>query len=564
MTRRNAQLPWTSSGGGLYGGGNKRNYGQLIVLGVIVLAVIGLGYFLFQMAFGGGEDCKSEYCASGQEIPAPAGYELVTKVYQYNDKLTVPAGTDINISVPLSKATTDARNLSFYRYDTDMKSWEPITAALLDGSQVRATLHDTPNLLAVLRRNSPGGEVVAYLPHTDPAATLHPDAVGKITILHTLDFTPDATGAVAGELSTIHTDNSFRFIPQIQAGNNIQGSVQIVQGLLSSAGSRSAHVQNIANKVAETGVAGIDISYQDLTVNERSSFTLFISELASVLHGQQKQLTLTLPPPLKTADHIDEGAYDWAELGKVADVVQMMPFRDQGKYRTDVPEILQYLTARVQPATKLVLTVSPYATEKSPEGFKTLTLAQAMNIATQLQIRTGADKKITTNTVVDVVGVNINKVENRSGIIWDPNTATVAFTYEDNGVRSVWLENFFSIGFKLELISRFKLGGVAVEDASSDVNLGNIWTALVPYISSGQATLLQPNPDDLKPVWEPSAGTFEDGGRGSIKWNTPAEPNTYTIKLTLSDGVARFQSETSANVQARTAATPVATATAGR
>ena len=97
-----------------------------------------------------------------------------------------------------------------------------------------------------------------------------------------------------------------------------------------------------------------------------------------------------------------------------------------------------------------------------------------------------------------------------------------------------------------------------MEDASDDIYLGNIWTALVPYISSGQPILLQPNPQDLQPKWSTSKGTFEDSRKGYITWSTPAEAATYTITLTLSDGVALFQSELPANVQARDAGTPVA------
>jgi spore germination protein YaaH len=567
MTRRGAQLPWGGRGTrGLYGGGGRSNgYGRIAVLAVIAAGVLVLGYVLFSLVRGG-DDCTTSYCASSQEIAPPEGSEFATKIYAYNEKKAVAPGNDVLLRLPLSKATTDARNLSFYRYVPETKLWEPITAAILDGSTVNATLHDTPKLLAVLRRNSPGGSVVAYLPHRrpdDPNGELHPDAAGKITMLHTRDFTPAAGGGVDGELSAITADSSFQFIPVISARTDIKGSVEVVRTLLSNPSSRSTHVQNILKKVTEGNLAGIDVEYLDLTVNDRTSFSLFVSELARFLHSQNKQLTLTLPPPIKTADRIDEGAYDWAELGQAADMLQITPYRDQGKYRTDMPDILQYLAQKVQPSTKLVLTVTPYATEKGDGLLRTMTITDAMNIATKLSIRTGADQKLATSSVVDIVGVNINKADGRSGMLWDANTATVAFTYEQNGGRTIWLENFFSVGFKLEFISRFKLGGVAIEDASKNTYLGNIWTALLPYITSGQVVLMQPNPQDLQPVWATSKGSFEDTRKGAIKWSTPAEPGTYTITLTLSDGVARFQSEIPASPQARDTKTPTAGATPG-
>jgi spore germination protein YaaH len=557
MTRRNAQLPWTSPGSrGIYGG-NKRDYRRLAVLALIVLGVLAVGYFLVSKACGS-TPCKERYCASGDDVAAPAGSEFVTKVYAYNDKIKPVPGKDLVVHLPLTKTTTDSRNLSFAHYVAETKTWETIGAATLDGSSVSATLHDAPPLIAVLRRQAPGGSVVAYLQHN---AELHPDAVGHLTMIHTLDFTPAPDGGVAGELSTIKVDSSVQLLPVIQANNGIDGSVQVVKTLLSNAASRSAHAQNIAQKVADSGVGGVDIWYQDLAASDRSSFTLFISELAGRLHSQNKQLTLTLPPPLKLPDRMDEGAYDWAELAKSADLLQMTPYRDQGTYRKDVPDILQYLAAKVQPATKLILTVTPYATEKAADGIRTMNITQAMAIATALSVRTGADQKLTTNTQVKIVGTNINKEDGRTGVFWDTNSATVAFTYEQNGGRTVYLENFFSIGFKLAYIPQFKLGGVAVEDASSSQFLGNIWTALVPYITSGQPTLMQPNHDDLRPEWKPAKGAFDDSLKGSITWTTPAEPGTYTTTLTLSDGVSRFQSEIAANVEARTSTNPAASTT---
>ncbi len=565
MTRRNAQLPWGGSarGGGLYGGGRNTSYGRIAALCLIVIGVVAVGYVLFSRACGG-SSCDTAYCATGQSIAAPDGYEFVTKIYQYNTGFTVAPGNDVLIRLPLSKATTDARNLGFFHYVKATQAWEPVAAAQLDGAQVAATLHDTPDLIAVLRRNLPAGSVVAYLPHitTDPPVELHPEAVGKITILHTRDFQPAADGGVSGDLSVVKADNTFELIPTISANANLKGSNAIVSTLLASSALRTAHVQAIAKVVDDNNLPGIDVAYEDLTLTDRTSFTLFVTELAQQMHDRNKKLTLTLPTPLRTADRIDEGAYDWAALGQAADILQMTPYRDQGRYRADMPAILTYLTGIVQP-TKLILTVTPYATEKAPDGIRTMTITDAMNIATKLSIRAGADGKLATNSVVSIVGVNINKEDGRSGVTWDTASATVAFTYENNGGRTVWLENFFSVGFKLEYIAEYKLGGVAVEDASKNTYLGDIWTALVPFINSGQPVLMQPNSDDLRPVWTASKGSIQDSTKGAIKWNTPAEPGTYSVTLTLSDGVSRFQSEIPANVQAKDTGTPVASPTAG-
>jgi hypothetical protein len=274
-------------------------------------------------------------------------------------------------------------------------------------------------------------------------------------------------------------------------------------------------------------------------------------------------LTLTLPPPARSKDTISEGAYDWAALGQSADALQIWPYRDQGDYRLAMPKIVEYLAGKVEPS-KLILTVSPLATERSADGLRTMTLTDAMKTATRLSVRTGGATKVVTESNYEVAGINIDKAEGRSGIAWSPETACVFFTYEESGGRTVYIENVFSVGFKLEYIPRYKLGGVAVDDASDNVYLGNIWPALNTFIATGQPALLQPNASDLAPRWTKSAGDLDGGQRGVVKWQTPAQPGTYTVTLTLSDGVALFQNELAVAVEAREARTATPSPTTAR
>lgn len=543
------------SAGGLYGSTRRPPSRRQLLLGALGIgALVLFGFLAFSWFTGGG--CSKPYCPSNKDLKAPDGFELVTKIYQLNKSQgAVPQDKQMTVQLPLLQPTTDGRNLNFYRYVASSDTWEPITTALLDaqGKIVSASFDDRPDIMAAMRRQSAAGQVVAYLQHNAP---LNKDAVGQITILHTFDFKPASDGTVTGELSTtVKPDASFAFYPVISASLADRGSIPIVAGIFSNAQSRSNHVQQIVKKVNDLQLKGIDIAYLDLPADQRTSFALFIGELAQTLHTQGKMLTVTVPCPLQAQDRIDDGAYDWAALGAAADVLEIAPYRDQSDYRSVVPAVLQYLTGLVNP-NKLVLTVSPYATEKAPDGIRTLALTEAMSIASSMAVRTGTDNKLTTNSNVDVVGVNIDKSENLSGLIWQPQTATVAFTYKLNGGRTVWLENFFSIGFKLEFISRFKLGGVAVEDASQNDLLGDIWPALTPFIASGQPILMQPNPADLVPKWTASKGTLDGGQRGSVKWTTPSDPGNYTVDLTLSDGVSLFQNEISVNVQPKDNAAP--------
>lgn len=551
MTRRGGQLPWGGSGeSGLYRS-RRGGAGRLAVLAVLAVAVLGVIALIVSRACGS-DSCDAMYCPSDRDIDAPDGYELVSDIFEYNEASgPIPSGVVPAVQVELKNPVADGAGLSFYRYVEETQNWETITPAIIDaqGKVVSGTFPDAAPIMAVMRRDAPGGSVVAYLPHN---AQLNRDAAGHVTIVHPIDFAPQADGTVGGELSAIQSDGTFEVYPVIAANAGQQGQVAIVESILQDSAARSGHVQQILAKVNEVNVKGIDIAYMDLPATQRTSFSLFVAELAQALHGQNKQLTLTLPSPIKVQNRIDEGAYDYGELGKSADLIKIAPYRDQATYRLVMPEVLQFLTERVTPA-KLVLTVTPYATETGGEVVGRLALVDAMNIATRISVGASADA-LTTNTQVDVIGTNINRDENLTGLRWYPETATVAFSYKQpqgGGSRTIYIENFFSTGFKLELIPQYKLGGVAVEDASDNVLLGNIWTALTPFVTSGLPILMQPNPDDLLPRWTVSEGKIEDTTRGSARWFTPGAPGAYAISLTLSDGVAMFENSVQVNVAAR-------------
>ncbi|GAB4335652.1 MAG: hypothetical protein Kow0010_23240 [Dehalococcoidia bacterium] len=531
---------------------NQRPWLRLVVLAAIVLGAAALVWWSVNVVFGGGS-CNEPYCETGADFPMPANFERQSAVFEFNQAFAERfAGSDVQIQLRLDKKVDDGTDLQFLAYDFETREWKLAAAATLDpsGESVSGIFAEPPNVIAVFRQSRSTRDVVAYV---DAAlgATLHPAALQHATIVHTRDFTPNADGTVAGSPSNVPVGEGVRIIPVISASRAIQDTIPNVQVILLTPEGRSKHVQEIVRLVVEHDLPGIDLAYFDLTVDQRTSFTLLVKELAAQLHSRGKVLTLTLPPPLKAPDRIDEGAYDWAQLSEAADLIKIAPYRDQGTYRLAMVDILDHLVTVADPR-KLVLTVTPYAAEKSPEGIRRLTLADAMAIATKLALRS---EQVVTDSDVRVAGVNIDASENLPGIRWDPNTATVAFAYKPGGdSRTVWIENVFSVGFKLELITTFGLGGVAVEDASDNVFLGDIWPPIVSFVESGRPSLVQPNPEDLRPRWSAEAGTLSGGESGVVTWHTPSTPGTYRVFLTLSDGLYLFQSEIAIVVQTPAAA----------
>ena len=502
----------------------------------MAMAVVVFGWFALNWL--GGSSCNDPYCPTSISADPPTGFTLASDVYEFSGApIDIPPGAGVDITVELRSDADVSSGLSFFQYRQESQGWEPLGAAMVgaEGRFATGRFSDTPAIIAVMRRLSPAGNVIAYL---DPGETLHPDAAALVTIVHTRDLRPAPDGTVEGTISPAPAATDATHIPSIAAGNSETGTLANLDQILRDATTRSNHVRAIATLVQNSGLPGIDISYMDLRADQRNSFALFIEELANVLHTDSRLLTVTLPAPARNGETIAEGAYDWTVIGNAADVVQMRPIRDQTTYRDDMTAILNYLAPRM-PASRLALTVTPLAAEKSAEGVVPLTLTQAMTKATQLRV---AGAALAPNENVEIVGFNIDQNEDLTGLIWSANTATVAFTYKLEGNRTVWIENAFSVGFKLEFATEWGLGGIAIEKASNDPFLGNIWPAIAPYVETGQPLLLQPNATDLQPRWSAEEGLLEGGQRGVVRWTAPAEPGAYTVRLSLSDGVVTFES----------------------
>lgn len=527
--------PGASSGRSPRGGRTR----LFVVLGALVAFFIIV--FLVVRSFGGeGNACEFE--DSGVtfrclDTTLPSGFISLSPLYSLE---TDQEGAAV-ITLKLDRTVPEGTEVGFYSIANGSVSLIAPATLGADGESASAQITEFPDTLAVLSPSggiaSGGGQVVAYLP---AGAQLHPDSLPIVTMVHPIDHFPAPDGTVQGAPSGV--SGGFEVIPTILATSSNGGS-GAVDVILADPSLRSAHVRAIVDLVAVNGYAGIDIAYTEVDPEQSASFTLFVLELGQALREAGKKLTLTLPSPTRGGADFSGGAYDWANLARAADYLQLLPERDQSIYRTRMPEILQFLSAQVIDPTKLILVLSPYAAEKGVDGIRTMTLADAMSIATVIQPKE-PEQPIVANQRVGIVAPNINRDSGAFPPAWNEETATVTFTYSS---RTVWLENAFSMPFKLELVERFRLGGFAVEDASNNQSLGSFWPELIDYAATGEPVLLQPNPESLTPVWEAAAGELE-GVQGEVIWNTPITPGAYEITLTLSDGVAQFSRTTSFEV----------------
>jgi len=550
----------------------ERDPAPLIIGGTIIfLAILILILFLPPLSLlgGDGDEGTGRLTEVGCDITAgradqvpdlPEGLVALSPLYE----LDVPAGAEEQgcrlTTISLDTPTQDPSNLAFYTYRDG--TWVRLAAAILadDGAAADAELEEIPDNLVVLRLAAATYLALGSLPS---GSSVNPAVEGLLSIVSPVDYVPTSDGSIVGTATSLATDEGFDIHPTIVALED--DAARAVNTILGDSSLTSSHIEAIVSLSESGDIQGIGIDYRQVDALVSSEFSQFIADLAQELHKTGRKLSITLPLPTVRDGSIDTGAYDWERLGNAADYVKILPESDQSLYRNRMFQVLRYATRIVEPA-KIFLVISPFSHEKGKEGVQTLTFLQAMGIANVMTVVPGPEDSldIVGGRQVIITGDNIHRGTGGSGIKWSDETATVTFSYRtDDETRTVWVENVLSVGFKLELVQAFRLGGIAMEDVSEGSGGADIWAAADSLVRGGLAHLERPNPDNLRPEWTASGGTLEAPGTGgAATWIPPEEGGTYEISLIVSDGVTRVGRRLTLEVEATATPTPTPEETA--
>jgi hypothetical protein len=508
----------------------KDRQARLILIGMGIVGLILLILVLPPISLlsnGGGSDLRPVQSGAGL-ARAPEGFEALSGIFTLQQE----RGTQgpYALTLKLAEPQTDGRNLAVYTNRAGR--WERVASATLtnNGTTATAEVAQLPPNVAVFRRTSASAVVSGWL---RPGTALDPAAADLLGALHPVDYTPTSDGGIAGAPSAVQPSDRMVIIPAVRSAT--QADVEAVNAILASRPLLEAHIEALVGIALQPGNSGVEIDYRFVAPARKPDFTAFVSELANRLHQANKQLTLTLPSPARTGVTWDTGAYDWEALARVADSIKLVPEQDPQNYYRRMEEVIGHLRPKVD-LKKVVLVVSRQSKEKGSDGVKSLSLLDALTVASQIEVRTG--QNVQPNSSVIIVGKNIYQNDGATGLRWDGEAFAVSFSYPgQGGLRTVYLENSLSLAFRMDFARRYGLGGIAIDDVSIDPRAPAFWDTIRHYIEAGSVPLAQANGTLLRPVWRSEAGTLEAGTKGDVIWKAPAQPGPYDVSLIISDGV---------------------------
>ncbi len=475
----------------------------------------------------------------------PAGLTAVSFLYDLSAPEDQRGGQ--MITVGLKEAQTEARSLGLYSY-ADGK-WQRLSDVTLvaSGTGARGEVSALPGNVAILRRTK---AALLQVAGSLPAGTkIDPRAEPVITTLHPIVFLPAADGGLFGQPPAV-PPAGYKVVPALTTLSS-----DVVDNILRSTDLQAKHAQAIADAVKQGNFAGIDVDYHAVSPTLRPQYTAFINLLAKAIHADGRTLTLTLPMPAPdSSGTLQPGAYDWEQLGKQADTIELVGELDQELYFQNTEAALNYITDKVD-RTKVLLSISSLSIERAGDGVHTMPLDDALGRASAITAKSAGD--IAPAAKVALVAQNLASSEGASGMLWDDTARSVTFSYTGRGGKhTVWISNSFSAAFRLELAQRHGLGGVTINDVSTEGGGADVWTPIQQAADTGNLTLSKPNGELLTPAWSAADGAVAPQTGEATTWTAPAKPGSYTVSLIVSDGVVRDAQSLTLDVVTSAPSTP--------
>lgn len=342
-------------------------------------------------------------------------------------------------------ATVSATNFSNLSLSSSTSYWYFVRAYNSYGSSSDSThLNITTSPIANLSKKLVLGYTTYYYAGDTSSYNSMTDNTSAIDEIATQTYTTDALGDISGLIPinqlTYAKSNGIKALCMIT--NNFDGS--IAKTLLESSTNRQALINSILNAMTLNGYSGVNIDLEGIYYYDRSYFTTFMAELYNALNP--KGFIITVAVPAKTSDILTDGwsgAFDYAQISKYASQIVLMTYDEHYPGGTAGPiasigwveNVIKYAVTTM-PTSKILLGTAAYGYDWSSSGTKAYGINGMYSLAST----------------------------NNSTVLWDSVSSSPYFKYVDASgmAHSAWFENSASLGYKLDLINKYNLSGIAI------------------------------------------------------------------------------------------------------
>lgn len=250
-------------------------------------------------------------------------------------------------------------------------------------------------------------------------------------------------------------ENGYQVWPMFTNSNMSETSK-----MLSDYKSRETVINQIINYIKQYNLDGINIDFEGMYEADKDNFSRFLIEIRPRLNEIGAVLSVDVTAP--------DGAPEWSlcydryTIGKVADYVMFMAYDQYGVS-----------------ATKAGTTAGHNWVEANVKKFLGQEEVKAEKIILGIPFYTRVWKEINGNVISSVVNIgNVNNViPSNATKTWDEDLQQYYVEYKKGGATyKIWVEDEKSIEAKLDLVSKYNLGGAAYWEYDRATN--SIWNLI--------------------------------------------------------------------------------------
>ena len=241
--------------------------------------------------------------------------------------------------------------------------------------------------------------------------------------LPTDTFNTDIHGAVTGTAPTVALtfarSKSMLTFATVSNFGATDFDPKIAHAVLTHPLATNRALQGMLQIVQANGYSGINLDYEAIPHKDRAAYSAFVAALAKEMTAAGYLTVLSVPAELKD-DPNDSwiGAFDFKEIGKSADIIQLMTYDENGPWGPPGPvagkdwtELCVQFAVSVISSTKISMGLPIY----------------------------GYDWNLTKGTGVQIAWKDIPALITRTGAIpqWDATSSSPYFNYALNGSNYV-------------------------------------------------------------------------------------------------------------------------------
>jgi len=221
---------------------------------------------------------------------------------------------------------------------------------------------------------------------------------------------------------------------------------KVAHVIVNNSSIRAKAIQNMLDVVETYDYSGVNIDFEAVPHKDRAAFTAFVRETAKTMRSAGYLTVVSVPAELQDdANDSWAGAFDFKELGRYADILQLMTYDENGTWGPPGPVAgLNW----VEPCVQFAVSVVP--SHKISLGMPAY----------------GYDWNLSRGGGSQIHWRQIPALLAKVGAVphWDVKSSSPYFSYTaENGTSHVvWYEDAESIPLKSRLAVSYNLAGVSV------------------------------------------------------------------------------------------------------